>query len=214
VVAFIGEHYLPAPDWYNAIVEAFERGVDGVGGPVEMLCPRTLTNWAVYLCEYGGLMLPVAPGEVIGVAGNNCAYRRSVFTSRDLETLRTNWEFFVQEDLRARGVRFHFDPSMTVSLKRNFSFVPALRIRFDFSRSFAGVRRERIGAKSVLLAVFAPALVLLMLWRIATPIFRKQRYRREFLLALPLIVLLCISAALGEATGYVLGGGRSLGNVQ
>jgi glycosyltransferase involved in cell wall biosynthesis len=213
VVAFIGEHYLPDDSWVERVVAGFESDLDGFGGPVEMMCPRTTTNWAVYLCEYSSLMLPVPRGEG-GVPGNNCAYRRSVFDASGIETLRTSWEFFLQQDLKSQGRRIHFEPTMVVSLKRNYSIRRFLSIRFDFSRSFAGMRRERIGSKAFVYALLAPALAPLMYRRIAEPVFRKRRYRREFLLASPLIALFCVAAAFGEAAGYLFGAGECLGDVE
>jgi hypothetical protein len=214
IVAFIGEHYVADARWCDAILEAFDREVDGVGGPVEMLCPPVLTNWAGYLCEYSALMLPGERSPTEGIAGNNCAYRRTTLSSRNCETLRTNWEFFVQQDLRARGAQLYFEPSMVVSLKRDFSLGRFLSIRFNFSRSFAAMRRARVGTKAVLYTLLTPALVPLMFWRVAKPIFRKRRYIREFAIAAPLVALICLSAALGEAAGYVLGSGQSLGGVE
>jgi hypothetical protein len=213
-VAFVGEHYLPAGDWVAKILDCLERGLDGFGGPIEMSCPGTATNWAVYLCEYSSLMLPAPRGEAHGVPGNNCAYRRSVLDAQSVETLRTRWEFFLQQDLRARGVRLHTEPEMVVSLKRDFSARRFLSIRFDFSRSFAGMRRERLGSKAFAYAFLAPALVPLMLWRIAGHSLRKRRYRRELVLSSPLVLMFCVAAALGEAWGYLAGSGSSLGRVE
>jgi hypothetical protein len=214
LVAFIGEHYLPDDQWVERTVDAFERGLNGFGGPIEMLCPRTRTNWAVYLTEYSSLMLPIAAGETGGVPGNNCAYRRSVLAGSSLETLRTGWEFFLHQELRGKGVSLHFEPSMVASLKRNFSIGRFLSIRFDFSRSFAGMRRERLGSKALVYAFLAPALVPLMFWRVAVPVFRKRRYRLEFVRSSPLVAVFCVAAALGEAVGYLRGSGESLGNVE
>jgi hypothetical protein len=214
VVAFIGEHYAPDARWCEIVAELFETQIEGVGGPIEMACPRTVTNWAVYLCEYSGLMLPAERGEADGIAGNNCAYRREVLDASSLETLRNGWEYFLQQELRAQGVKLHLEPAMVVWLKRNFTIRHFLSIRFDFSRSFAAMRRERLGSKALLYVILAPALFPLMFLRIATPVFAKRRYRREFIVSSPLIALFCISAALGEATGYLLGSGASLGNVE
>jgi hypothetical protein len=213
-VAFVGEHYLPDDRWVERTVDAFDRGLSGFGGPIEMLCPPTLTNWAVYLTEYSSLMLPIAAGETGGVPGNNCAYLRSVLVGPTLETLRTGWEFFLHQELHGKGIPLHFEPSMVVSLKRNFSIGRFLSIRFDFSRSFAGMRRERLGSKALIYALLAPALVPMMFWRVAEPVFRKRRYRLAFFRSSPLVVVFCVAAALGEAVGYLAGSGRSLGNVE
>jgi len=214
VVAFVGEHYAPDRRWCEIVSELFGHDIDGVGGPIEMSCPRTLTNWPVYLCEYSGLMLPSDRGETNGLAGNNCAYRRDIFDEQALESLRSGWEFFLQRELRDRGVHLFHEPSMVVSLKRNFTFQRFLSIRFDFSRSFAAMRRGRLGSKALLYAALAPALAPVMFWRISTPVFAKRRYRREFVLSSPLIAFFCLSAALGEAAGYLAGFGASLGNVE
>jgi hypothetical protein len=71
-----------------------------------------------------------------------------------------------------------------------------------------------MGSKAIVYAFLAPALVPLMFWRVAEPVFRKRRYRLEFVRSSPIVAVFCVAAAFGEATGYLLGPGKSLGNVE
>jgi hypothetical protein len=63
-------------------------------------------------------------------------------------------------------------------------------------------------------AAIAAALPALMLWRIAQQVFHKRRYRKKFLLALPLLSVFMTSYAAGEFAGYLFGSGASLLKVE
>jgi hypothetical protein len=63
-------------------------------------------------------------------------------------------------------------------------------------------------------AAITPGLPALMLWRIAQQVIHKRRYRKEFLLALPLLGVFMVSYAAGEFAGYLFGSGASLLKVE
>ena len=224
-VAFTEDRCVADENWLAEILRAHQAnhdrassgmaGYDVVGGAIEPDEIRGTVNWAVYLCEYCFLMLPVPRGEVAGVGGNNVSYRRELLNRIDKSVRENSWEFFLYEELRRGGTKIFSAPSIIVRKKIEFGFFYFLAQRFHFSRSFAGMRRARISAGRRLVHLLSvPLLPPLMLWRIAQQVWRKQRFRREFLWALPALAVFMLSYAAGEFTGYLLGAGDSLRKVE
>jgi hypothetical protein len=215
IIAVMEDRCAAAENWLAEISRAHSRGYQVVGGTIEPDGIEGILNWAVYLCEYSGLMLPIPEGEVNGVAGNNASYRREVWERLDPEVKKNRWEYFIHEELRRGGIKFFCAPTAVVRKNINFSFPYFLRQRFHYSRSFAGMRRIKMTpGRRAIYAALAPVLPPLMLWRIARQVFRKRRYRKKFLLALPLLSAFMISYAAGEFAGYVFGMGTSLLKVE
>ena len=224
-VAFTEDRCVADGNWLSEILKAHQvshdrvshdrAGYDVVGGAIEPDGIRGMLNWAVYLCEYCFLMLPVPRGEVGGLGGNNVSYRRELLGSLDEPLRKSSWEFFLYEELRHRGVKILSAPTIVVRKKIEFGFLYFLTQRFHFSRSFAGMRRARLSAARRLVHLLsAPLLPPLMLWRIAQQVFYKKRFRKEFLLSLPWLAIFMLSYAAGEFAGYWLGGGDSLLKVE
>lgn len=215
VIAVIEDHCMVRPRWLHAIEAGLATGVDAVGGPVENACTDRLVDRAVFLTEYSGMMGPMEPGEGPGLAGNNVAYRRELFDAVQTDTLENDWEFFVQQEMLDYGARFLRHPDMVVDHKKEFGAGYFLRQRFHYSRSFAGMRRRRLSTgKRLFYALASPALVPLMLTRIARDVRAKGREGRSFLTSLPLLAPFMVSYAAGEFVGYLFGSGHSLEQVE
>jgi glycosyltransferase involved in cell wall biosynthesis len=214
-VAFTEDRCVADVNWLSEILRAHQSGFDVAGGAIEPDGIRGPINWAVYLCEYCFLMLPVPHGFVAGVGGNNVSYRRELLAGIDEPLRKSSWEFFWYEELRQRRVKVFSTPAIIVRKKIEFGFLYFLTQRFHFSRSFAGMRRERIpAARRLVHLLSAPLLPPLLLWRIARQVFNKKRFRKEFLLSLPALAMFMLSYAAGEFVGYLLGGGDSLLKVE
>lgn len=215
IIVVTEDRCVAAENWLVEISRAHTRGYPVVGGTIEPDGIEGILNWAVYLCEYSGLMLPIPEGETSGVAGNNASYRREVLARADVEAKKNCWEFFLHEELQQAGIKFLCAPTVVVRKNIDFGFLYFLGQRFHYSRSFAGMRRAKMTApRRAIYAVLAPALPMLMLWRIAQQVFRKRRYRKKFLLALPLLSAFMFSYAAGEFAGYLFGMGTSLLKVE
>lgn len=215
IVAITEDHCIAADTWYDEILKAHERGYDVVGGAVENLCVDRLTDWAVFLSEYGHAMSPIPNGEVVRVTGNNVAYRRKALDAVLGAFEDGCWEYFVHDDLRARGARFLSAPSMVVYHKKRFGFFYALSQRFHYSRSFAAARRDRVAPwRRLAYGLAAPILPLQLVARTARVVASKRRNRREFLLSSPILCALGVSHAAGELAGYLMGPGDSPARVE
>lgn len=215
IIAIIEDHCMVPDDWIATIAEAHDSEYGAIGGAVENGSVDRLIDWAVYLCEYSDMMLPILEGETDGIAGNNAAYKREALESVDDETLQNCWEYFIHREMREAGVRFRSLPDLVVSHKKEFGFLYFLAQRFYYSRSFAGMRRQEIDPpRRLLYALASPFLTPLMLYRVARQVLRKQRYVGTFIKALPFLLPFMISYAVGEGVGYLLGPGQSLLKVE
>jgi hypothetical protein len=82
----------------------------------------------------------------------------------------------------------------------------ALRERFVWGRSYAATRAGLAGTpRRVFWAVFAPALPLILLYRMTAMAAAKRRTLAAFIKSSPLLAALVVSAALGEFAGYLTG---------
>ena len=214
-IAITEDHCIAPENWFQEIMKAHELGHQAVGGAVENVCVDRIMDWAVYLCEYSHVMLPVPRGEVGGIPGNNASIKR-VLLDRVDETIKKNyWEYFIHEELRKMGVRFFSTPDIVMNHKKEFGFLYFMSQRFHYSRSFAGMRRSQLsGFRRLLCVGFSPLLPFLLLFRMGSQVFKKKRHRGVFIKSLPVQVLFMLSYALGEFVGYLFGPGHSLVEVE
>jgi GT2 family glycosyltransferase len=215
IITIIEDHCIVQKGWFGEMLKAHAQGYMAVGGTVVNGSVDRLIDWAVFLCEYSGVMPPAPDGEVSGITGNNVSYRKEILDGVDDRVKRTCWEFFLHEELKKAGVKFFSVPGIVVSHKKEFGLLYFLAQRYYYSRSFAGMRRERASiARRAFYLSCSPLLPGLMLWRMTKQVFHKRRHIGHFVRSLPLQVLFMISYAAGEFMGYLLGGGDSLLKVE
>lgn len=206
IVALIEDHGRPDSRWCARIAEAYRYGYDGVGGAIENGVDR-LVNWAVYFCDFGAYQNPVPPGPTAMISDANASYRREA-----LEAIRDVWkdsfhQVVVNNAILARGGRLGIFPDIVVYQQRDgLRLGEALAERYVWGRSYGASRcRMMSGAARAARAALSPLLPLVLVARMAAAVARKGRLRKQFLTALPLIVLLASAWSLGELTGYVSG---------
>jgi len=215
IVSIIEDHCLAQAGWFEEIIRAHEQGYLAVGGAVENGSMERIIDWAVFFCEYSGVMPPVPAGEVEGITGNNASYRKQILDRVSESVLWNCWEFFIHEELKNAGVKFLSAPTIVVSHKKEFGFCYFMSQRFHYSRSFAGMRRERTSlAGRVFYLCTSPFIPGLMLWRMTKDVLRKKRHVEKFLFSTPLLALFMVSYAAGELVGYLRGPGASVLKVE
>src|SRR5262249_53025502 len=74
LVALTEGHCTVAPDWLEALRGAHRAGHTVVGGPVENGLVERTYDWALYFCEYGIFMPPLADGPAPALSGITVAY--------------------------------------------------------------------------------------------------------------------------------------------
>jgi hypothetical protein len=177
-----------------------------VGGAIENGVDRAL-NWAVYYCDFLRYQNPLPDGESPIASDANVSYKASA-----LERIRPVWrevfhEASVNESLRRRSEKIRLAPAAVVYQHRQgLRLGDALRERFVWGRSYAATRAVLARAPQRLFwAVFAPALPLILLYRMTMMAAAKRRTMNAFIKAAPLLVALVVSSALGEFAGYLTG---------
>jgi GT2 family glycosyltransferase len=215
LIAILEDHCNVPPHWFEAIARAHQAGHQVIGSGVENGSVKRLIDWAVFFCEYARFMPPVSGGVVSEIPGNCAVYDRQVLERLGPELREEVWESFLHQRMKEEGVAFYCDPAMTVWHKKEFRFAYFMSQRYHYSRSFAAMRMTAAPIpRRLAYACATPALPFLLLWRMATTVWRKQRRRKEFILATPIIGMFLASWAWGEAVGALLGPGDSLARVE
>jgi hypothetical protein len=209
-VAVIEDHCNVTPGWADRIVTAHRAGHAVVGGPVRNVMTRRARDWAAFLCEYSAFMTPETTGVVDDLPGMNVSYDRAAIDAMSDLLHDGSWEGALHARLRERGFRLYLDADAVIDHAKDFGFAEFASQRYHYSRSYAGTRNAELGSKRPLYALGSPLLMPLAGWRIARNALRRGGYGRDLARATPLIVAYSTVWAVGEAVGYVFGGGRSL----
>ena len=204
-VALTEDHCEVVPGWLESLLECLEAGHSIVGGPVEAGLDQRTYDRALYLCEYGLHMPPLSDGPVSSLSGLNVAYPRE-----RLLACRSTWHeaFYepeVHEALRAAGCELHRVARAGVKTFLRMPLAVAIPHLFRGGLRYGGRRRLRVPEWTrPMLALGAPALPTLLLWRIARATLGRRRERLAWIgSGLPYMVLLLGAWSGGEAAGYL-----------
>ncbi len=212
IIAIIDPFSVVDSQWCSELIKVHdERPELVIGGAVELYEPEqsSLVIWGNYINEYGGFILPLEAGVVNILPGSNISYKRQALTNTELYKKQGFWKAFVNKDLESENNPLWLAPSVKVYLNKPLSFNEFFLSRYDHGRCYAAMR---IAGGSVTVRLFramtTPLLPMLFLWRIGKNYWPKRRYRRQFILTLPLMFMLNISWAWGELLGYLRGSGQ------
>ena len=215
IVAMSQDRCVAGDGWLAAVIETHRAADVAIGGAVERTATAPTVDWAVYFCEYGRYMLPFAPGPSDDLPGPNVTYKREALVEFEDLLRAGTWEPFWHRRLKERGLSMRRDPRLIVYHRKHFTFSGFVRERYHYARSFAGQRfARRAWVRRWLFAAGTPLLPVLVLVRMTRQIVQKGRHRREFLRAVPFIVVFTIAWAIGESVGYVFGSGRSAARIE
>jgi hypothetical protein len=209
-VAVIEDHCDVLPGWAPGIVAAHDAGHPVVGGSIRNVSTRRLRDWAAFFCEYSAFMEPAPAGVVSGLPGMNVSYDRAALAAIEDLLRAGHWESWLHPRLQERGFELWCDAEVVLEHAKDFGFFEFVSQRYHYSRSYAGMRNKELGWKRWLYAVGSPLLVPLAYARMARNVRGRPGYRSAFRRATPLILLYTVVWAVGEAIGYVFGGGRSI----
>jgi glycosyltransferase involved in cell wall biosynthesis len=209
-VAVIEDHCLIRNGWARDIVEAHRAGASVVGGPIRNAAPR-IRDWAAFLFEYSGYLEPAAEGATLDLPGMNVSYDERAIGAIDDLLRAGKWESWLHERLLARGFVLYRKPSAVIEHAKDFGIREFSSQRFHYARAYAAMRGADLGGpKRLVYALGSPAIVPLLLARVARNVFGRKTARGRFAVSLPLLLLYCSITAIGEAAGYLAGDGGSL----
>jgi hypothetical protein len=181
-----------------------------VGGPIRNRSRTRLRDSSAFLFEYSAFIEPVERGPSADLPGMNVCYDDGAVAAIEDLLREGRWESWLHRRLRERGYELFCEPDAVIEHDKDFGLREFVAQRFHYARAHADMRNPELGPLRVVYFVGSPLLVPLLYWRVGRNVFRKGRYRREFLLGTPLLLLYVVVTAVGEAIGYAFGGGRSL----
>ena len=205
-IALTEDHCVASPGWLAALRAALgEKTI--VAGPVLPDLSRRWTDRALFLCEYANLLPPLRAERLSFVSGVNAAYPRDA-----LEQCREVWrngfyENEVSDTLRAAGYRFAVAPEGLVRSRLTMPLRGAVAHFYRGGRRFGGYRAADSSATARGIRLLdAPAVPLVLLGRIFRHVLnRNQTGLFASARAVPVMLLLLLAWALGEAAGLLRG---------
>lgn len=209
-VAVIEDHCNVRDGWAERILEIHRAGRPVVGGPVHNAATARIRDWAAFFCEYSASMAPAPVGEVGSLVGMNVSYDRRALAAMQPLLEEGRWESDLHPHLQRSGLPLFADHAVALDHAKDFGFREFVSQRYHYSRSYAGMRLESLGARRWVHLIGSPLLVPVLYARIARNVLRRKVHRQELAKATPLILLYLVVWSFGEAVGYAFGGGRSL----
>jgi GT2 family glycosyltransferase len=210
ILAMTEARLVPDRSWLAALLDAHRRNPDtpAIGGPIGYTAGSAFDT-AVFFCEYGWHVPPIADGAAAELSGANLSYKRSVLDlCKDLVDSAA-WEPFLHRRLEQHGYRLLRAGQALVVYHNSLTFGQFLRQRFHYARWFAA---ERAASATWLLrllyAGFCPLLPFLLTARLGRLAFGRG-HATAFLRALPWILLFETLWSCGEFCGYLFGKGNS-----
>jgi len=193
----------PAADWVETIHRE-HRNHDAVAGAIEPADGLGLADLAEYLCRYAPDMLPFQAHECPALPGDNASYKRDLL-ERTADLHREGfWEPVVHRRLAEEGVVLWHAPQLLVRQGRSGGIRAFVRQRLAHGRAHGGQRGALFGpVRNTAGVVGAPAVPLLLGFRIASELARRRRFGVRALMAQPLVLLYNVAWAVGEARGHI-----------
>ncbi|MCE9594278.1 MAG: glycosyltransferase [Planctomycetes bacterium] len=204
VLLLTEDHCIARPDWVKTLVKAHETpGRSVIGGVVEIADGATATDWAFYFVDFFRYARPAPRGGSPTLTVCNVSYKKE-----QLAAIRDVWDVYFHETaindaLRTKFGELVLEPDAEVTMGRHVEFGHAVYERYAFGRLFGCTRLLFVPGKRLFYCLFAPALPLMLLGRMAQKAFRSPRLTRDFLRSLFPLTTMVLWWSWGEWLGYV-----------
>lgn len=209
IIALLVDSCIPGRDWVQQVLLAHHSDCAVIGGAIDLAPTLGTVDSALYFCRYSRYMPPFTAASVDDLPGNNCSYKRAALAGLEDEMADGFWETFVHRRMRERGDRLLCLPDILVHYVGSASGVSFLRVRFRHGCKFAARRAKELNWwQRTLRALAFPVVPFVMLYRIATRVWGKPRYRATFCSCVPLLFAFLTAWSAGECVGYILGSSR------
>lgn len=207
VVVLIEDDCVAPEGWLLGLARAHEGESPIIGGAIAPDAYRRWLDWAVYFCEFARFMPPFF-GAQDALPGNHVSYKKTALTKYEFGD--GFYEVFFHAAWQSAGGSLTADPNLVIVNINRWSLRHLTNVPFHHGRAFAAMRSVSFPLwRKSLYALLSPALPVVKLFRLASVVIRRRRYRLQFLLSLLWIMLFLISWSLGEMVGYVAGAGSS-----
>ena len=206
IVALTITGCVPDSGWLDAVLTAHRGGEAAVGGPIIQDLPAPVADRALCFARYSAYLPPVSAGSDAEVPGDNGSYKRAAIEDQ-LPTIATDgfWEAAINATLRARGWKLRMDPAMRMI--HTHSLRPRLfcQQRWRHGRIFGATRARSLSWPGrIARTAAAPAILVVMAAR-AGGHARRARLFRQFIPALPWVLVFYACWVAGESVGLLTG---------
>lgn len=211
-VAFSTTAMQPARGWLDALLEMqANKGVAGVGGPIEPAAGLCSFDRALYLQRYVSYHRPLRVDSRIDPPGDNALYEREALLGVEPSWREGLWEVAVHRALKGQGKRLAMAPAAAVAFQGGSSRRRTLAQRFAHARHYAGWRSAQWSTPKRLARLAAtPCVPALLAARTARTMQARGLRLIEWTRALPELALLLAAWTAGEASGLALGPRRQV----
>jgi GT2 family glycosyltransferase len=210
IIAFTDADCVVDRNWVRHILQAHANTPHPIiGGAVDNGNPESYIGWAYYFCEFSQWMPQTALGYMVEIPTTCLSVKRWAFDTYGPFLERTycsdtafNWQ------LGKQGFQPLFVPSIRVSHINITRLGNFLRRKVFHGTCFARVRmaEQEFSVWQRLVYVLLCPLLPFILWRrIASRVFRKGMYVKQFVLSWPLVFLGLVGWSWGELCGYLQG---------
>lgn len=212
VLAFLDADCIADAHWLEEIARAHEEPFPAIGGTIDNGNPESYVGWAAYFCKFSQWVPQKRPRRMVEIPTCCLSVKRSAIERWGPflgGTLSSDTAFSWR--LGAAGHAPLLRPSIKVAHVNQHRLGPLLSNMRTHGRAFAAVRIAERGftrPRRLAFAVLSPLLPPLLFVRAAARILRHRKYRREFALAAPVVVLGYAAWAWGEFEGYLSGRAR------
>lgn len=202
-IVFLEDHITVEKDYLKNVVGLFQKGYDGVAGPVFIGREDSASAWVEYFSEYHK-WLPCRPeGPIDDLPGCGFAYRRCLldelggFPVGDFKL-----ESLFNQRVGKKGYKLYFSHTIPARHFDDKTFPELLRYRFHYGRTFA-VQRGFRPSRRLLYALLFPVIALIEYVRIARDVFYDEYLRKRFMAYSPWLLLTLFVWMFGESLGYL-----------
>ena len=219
VVANLESWMVPGPQWVEALRKAHEEhpSAPAIGGAVEFDPGggSSAFRWGDFFYEYGRHMSPADDSaadnrEVDELTGANSSYKRAALDECEDLLERGAWDSAIHERFKERGGSLWRAGPATVDYRGEPKLSQVIQQRFHYGRWFASERSRQLGffdrLTRCLASPLVPWILLRRLWR---SLRGKPDARYQLARSAGWVVFSYSLWSLGEACGYLCGGGSS-----
>jgi hypothetical protein len=213
VIVFGEDHCYPQSGWAEALVRAHQGNRAAVGPVVTNANPGSLVSWADLLKGYGPWLAPGQSMERDHLPGHNSSYKREPLLAfgSELDDLMEA-ESALQWKLRDRGYALYQESTALVAHTNFEDWLVVVPVTYHAGRVFASTRAlDWPFHKRFAFTAASPLIPLVRLWRHLRQAVDARYPMGLIIRVAPVLVLLLIIDAAGQAVGTVAGAGTSRG---
>ncbi len=214
VVANLESWMVPGPDWVEALRKAHTEHAPApaIGGPVGFDPGQggSAFQWGDFFYEYGRHMTPADDGAVDELTGANCSYKRAALEECEDLLHHGAWDSSLHERFKKQGSLLRRAGSASADYRGEPRLSQVILQRFHYGRWFAAERNRQLGFPQRLArCLTSPLVPWILLRRLWQSLGGKPGARRRLARSAGWVLFFYSLWSLGEACGYLLGGGSS-----